>query len=318
MSAADAHGDHEVAAPPASMGARLVSLLTSLAGRIIVFVIVVVWTLPTVGVLVSSLRPADEVRTSGWWTVYQDPSFTLENYRQVLGVGGGGAEGMWGSFLNSVAIAVPATIVPLGLALFAAYAFAWMTFKGRDWLFVGVVALMVLPLQMVLIPVFGAYSDGISVFGVTVLPDLDITGRWLGVWLAHTAFGLPLAVFVLRSHIGSLPKDLIDAARTDRAGHLAIVWRLVVPLSIPTLAALATFQFLWVWNDYLVAVTFLGGFDPGVSPMTVHLAELVETRGEDQNLLTAGAFITMAVPLVVFFSLQRYVVRGLLAGSVKG
>ncbi|MGY6499591.1 MAG: carbohydrate ABC transporter permease [Acidimicrobiales bacterium] len=312
------HGGTPVEAPPATVGGKLVSIFTSWIGRVIVVIIVIVWTLPTVGLLVSSLRPANDVRTSGWWTIYQDPSFTLDNYRSVLGSGSGGTGGMWGYFLNSVAITIPATVIPIGLAAFAAYAFAWMTFKGRDWIFVGVVGLMVVPLQMALIPVLGAYSNGISVLGVQIVPDLNITGTWLGVWLAHTAFGLPLAVFLLRNYIGSLPKDLFEAARIDGAGHFTIFWRLVVPLSVPALAAFAIFQFLWVWNDYLVAVTFLGGLNPDVSPMTVRLADLVGSRGEDQHLLTAGAFVTMIVPLIVFFSLQRYFVRGLLAGSVKG
>ena len=305
------------ALPPTTVAGRIVAFLGSWVGRITVFFLVIVWTVPTLGLLISSLRPRNDVNTSGWWTIVSDPSFTLENYRQVL-QSSGATPGMWNYFLNSVAITIPATIIPIGLAAFAAYAFAWMDFKGRDWMFIGVVALMVVPLQMALIPVLGAYSNGISIFGVQVVPDMNITGTWLGVWLAHTAFGLPLAVFLLRNYIGSLPKDLFEAARIDGAGHFTTFWRLVLPLSVPALAAFAIFQFLWVWNDYLVAVTFLGGLNPDVSPMTVRLADLVGSRGEDQHLLTAGAFVTMIVPLIVFFSLQRYFVRGLLAGSVKG
>jgi alpha-glucoside transport system permease protein len=302
---------------PQSAGARLHGFLTSWAGRVTVFVLVVVWTIPTVGLLISSLRPEDDVRATGWWRVFTDPSLTLENYRAALG-GGGASEGDMGThFLNSLAITIPATVIPIAIAAFAAYAFAWMRFPGRDWLFVAVVGLMVVPLQMALIPLLSAYANGAELFGIKVIPDLDLNGKLASVWLAHTGFGLPLAVFLLRNYMGGLPKDIFEAAHIDGADHFTIFWRLVAPLSVPALAAFAIFQFLWVWNDYLVAVTFIGsGAD--TAPMTVRLADLVGSRGQDQHLLTAGAFITMVVPMAVFFSLQRYFVRGLLAGSVKG
>ena len=316
--------DVETEAPPAQVvpprrtaGERLHGWLTGWAGRVTVFVLVLLWTLPTLGLLISSLRPEDDVRQTGWWTVVTDPSFTLENYEAALGSSAASEGNMWAHFLNSIAITIPATVIPIAIAAFAAYAFAWMRFRGRDWLFVAVVGLMVVPLQMALIPVLSAYANGVDVFGVRVIPDLDLNGELASLWLAHTGFGLPLAVFLLRNYMGTLPKEIFEAAHIDGADHFTICRRLVIPLSVPALAAFAIFQFLWVWNDYLVAVTFIGG-GAETAPMTVRLADLVGSRGEDQHVLTAGAFITMIVPMVVFFSLQRYFVRGLLAGSVKG
>jgi alpha-glucoside transport system permease protein len=294
---------------------RVVAFLTSWAGRVTVFVVCVVWTVPTLGLLVSSLRPGDEVRTSGWWTALTNPDFTLENYESVLRSGSSGD--MWTAFINSLTITLPSVVIPIAIAAYAAYAFAWMRFPGRQWLFVVVVGLLVVPLHLTLIPLLQAFTSGVDLFGVRVIPDLDLTGRYVSVWLAHTAFGLPLAVYLLYNYIGSLPRDIFEAARIDGADHFTIFWRLVLPLSIPALAAYAIFQFLWVWNDFLVASVFIGT-SPEVAPMTVRLAALVGSRGQDQHLLTAGAFLTMILPLVVFFSLQRYFVRGLLAGSVKG
>jgi alpha-glucoside transport system permease protein len=294
---------------------RIIGFLTSWAGRATVFVVCVVWTIPTLGLLVSSLRTEDEVRTSGWWTAVTNPDFTLDNYRSVLESGPSGD--MWQAFVNSLTITVPSTVIPIAIAAFAAYAFAWMKFPGRQWLFVIVVGLLVVPLHLTLIPLLQAFTNGVEVFGVRIIPDLDLTGEYVSVWLAHTAFGLPLAVYLLYNYIGSLPRDIFEAARIDGADHFTIFWRLVLPLSVPALAAYAIFQFLWVWNDFLVATVFIGT-SPEVAPMTVRLAQLVGSRGQDNHLLTAGAFLTMVLPLVVFFSLQRYFVRGLLAGSVKG
>jgi len=300
---------------PTTTSGRIIRFLTSWAGRLTVFVVCVLWTVPTVGLLVSSFRPADEVRTSGWWTALTDPDFTLENYRSVLESGPSGD--MWTAFINSLTITIPSVVIPIAIAAYAAYAFAWMSFPGRQWLFIVVVGLLVVPLHLALIPLLQAFTNGVDVFGVRVIPDLDLTGRYVSVWLAHTAFGLPLAVYLLYNYIGSLPRDIFEAARIDGADHFTTFWRLVLPLSVPALAAYAIFQFLWVWNDFLVATVFIGT-SPEVAPMTVRLAQLVGSRGQDQHLLTAGAFLTMILPLVVFFSLQRYFVRGLLAGSVKG
>jgi alpha-glucoside transport system permease protein len=301
--------------PHRSVGDRLVGFLTSWAGRVTVFVVCLLWTIPTIGLLVSSLRPADDVRSSGWWTALSDPDFTLENYESVLKSGPSGD--MWQAFVNSLTITIPSVVIPIAIAAFAAYAFAWMRFPGRQLLFVTVVGLLVVPLHLALIPMLQAFTNGVELFGVRVIPDLDLTGKYVSVWLAHTAFGLPLAVYLLYNYIGSLPRDIFEAARIDGADHFTIFWRLVLPLSVPALAAYAIFQFLWVWNDFLVATVFIGT-SPDVAPMTVRLAALVGSRGQDQHLLTAGAFLTMILPLVVFFSLQRYFVRGLLAGSVKG
>ncbi|MBN2624134.1 MAG: carbohydrate ABC transporter permease [Acidimicrobiales bacterium] len=250
-----------------------------------------------------------------------DATFTLENYRQTFDASTSDSPDMWQHFINSAAITVPATVIPIAFAAFAAYAFAWMDFKGRDWLFVSVVAMLAVPIQLSLVPLLQLYVGGahVTAFGetITLFPDLDLAGTTTAVWLTHIGFGLPLAIFLLHNYISSLPADLFEAARIDGADHPTIFWRLVVPLSVPALAAFAIFQFLWVWNDYLVAATFLGTGSAD-APMTVRLATLSGGRGQDWHLLTAAAFVSIALPLAVFFGLQRYFVRGLLAGSVKG
>jgi alpha-glucoside transport system permease protein len=284
--------------------------------RITITVVVVLWLVPTVGVLVSSFRPEALVETSGWWTALGHPfragEWTLENYREALDAGG-----FQNAFLNSLAVTIPATVLPITIAAFAAYAFSWMEFRGRHVLFMLVVGLLVVPLQMALIPILRLYTQGATLWGVRIFPELELNGTFLGVWLAHTAFGLPLAVYLLRNFIGSLPSSIIESARIDGADHFTIFWRLVVPLSVPALAAFAIFQFLWVWNDLLVAYVFLGGTRDN-RVLTIALQTLVGSRGDNWHLLTAAAFISMTLPLLVFFSLQRYFVRGLTAGSVKG
>jgi alpha-glucoside transport system permease protein len=284
--------------------------------RITILVVVVLWTIPTLGVLVSSFRPESLVDNTGWWTLLAHPfraaDWTLENYRLALSTGGFG-----NAFLNSLAVAIPATVIPVAVAAFAAYAFSWMEFRGRYVMFVAVVGLMVVPLQMALIPILRLYTGGASIGGLTIFPDLDLGGTYLGVWLAHTAFGLPLATYLLRNYIGALPSSIIESAKIDGADHFTIFWRLIIPLSVPALAAFAIFQFLWVWNDLLVAYVFLGGSEEN-RVLTIALADLVGARGENWHLLTSAAFVSMALPLAVFFSLQRYFVRGLTAGSVKG
>ena len=278
--------------------------------------VVLLWTIPTLGVLISSLRPEELVNSSGWWTSLAHPfrgaEWTLENYRSALSNGGFG-----NAFLNSMAVAIPSTVIPVTVAAFAAYAFSWMDFRGRHVLFVLVVGLMVVPLQMALIPILRLYTGGATLGGVTLIPDFNLGGTYLGVWLAHTGFGLPLAVYLLRNYIGSLPSSIIESARIDGADHFTIFWRLIIPLSVPALAAFAIFQFLWVWNDLLIAYVFLGGSRQN-RVLTIALADLVGSRGENWHLLTSAAFLSMALPLAVFFSLQRYFVRGLTAGSVKG
>lgn len=284
--------------------------------RITIVAVVALWTIPTLGVLISSLRPEELVNSTGWWTSLAHPfrgaEWTLENYRTALSNGGFG-----NAFLNSMAVAVPSTVIPVTVAAFAAYAFSWMDFRGRHLMFVLVVGLMVVPLQMALIPILRLYTGGATLGGVTIIPDLNLSGTFLGVWLAHTGFGLPLAVYLLRNYIGSLPSSIIESARIDGADHFTIFWRLIIPLSVPALAAFAIFQFLWVWNDLLIAYVFLGGSREN-RVLTIALADLVGSRGENWHLLTSAAFLSMSLPLAVFFSLQRYFVRGLTAGSVKG
>jgi alpha-glucoside transport system permease protein len=254
--------------------------------------------------LISSLRPQIDIQTSGWWTVFKHPfeiaQWTLANYQRVLTT-----DAMGDAFLNSLLVTIPSVVIPITIAAFAAYAFAWMDFPGKSLLFVIVVGLMVVPLQMSLIPLLRLYTQ------------LDLNGTFLGIWLAHTGFGLPLAVFLLYGYISSLPEEIIESARVDGASPLTTFTRLVLPLSVPAIASFAIFQFLWVWNDLLVALVFLGT-KKEVSVVTSRLAALVGERGEAWHVLTAGAFITMLVPLIVFFALQRYFVRGLTAGSVKG
>jgi alpha-glucoside transport system permease protein len=270
---------------------------------LVVGLVALLWTIPSLGTLINSFREPSSIRASGWWTVFgnlfDSAAWTISNYTTVLEQGFGNA------FANTLAVTIPAVVIPLTVAAFAAYAFAWMEFPGRNLIFVTVVGLMVVPLQMALIPILRIYTN------------FDLNGTYPAVWLAHAGFGLPLAVYLLRNYMGSLPSSLIESAKIDGADHFRIFTRLVVPLSVPVLASFAIFQFLWVWNDFLVALVFLG-FDPANQVLTVALADLAG-RGEGAlNLLPAAAFVTMLLPLIVFFALQRFFVRGLTAGSVKG
>ncbi|MFO8149969.1 MAG: carbohydrate ABC transporter permease [Trueperaceae bacterium] len=360
-------------------------------------VLVVIWTVPTLGLFVSSLRDKDQLIVSGWWTAFTTtersaagridardavevdglhvvegsfledtrrsivsygvsqtalgafapgetidldgtaftlnedgsyrwvseepfaegarhrifhimaipPTFALTNYREVLA-----SESIDRAFINTFTVTIPATLIPILIAAFAAYAFAWMKFPGRQWLFALVVGLLVVPLQMSLIPLLRMYNDIGATFGVP-------SKTYLGIWLAHTGFGLPLAIYLLRNYIGGLPRDIIESAQLDGASHFDIFIRLILPLSVPALASFAIFQFLWVWNDLLVALVFLGKDDDQIV-LTSRLRELLGSRGDNWEILTSSAFISILVPLMVFFALQRYFVRGLLAGSVKG
>ncbi len=365
--------------------AKRQKMLGSLFVNGILLLLVLAWTIPTLGLLVASFRSREDIQRSGWWTIFPhrawetvevianpreelgvDPDgvmeirgavgtfeefragvaaddvqvtwvgnkrigrveiqervwtvgldFTLENYQEVLTgkefefTNAAGetvtipGENMTNAFLNSLAVAIPATVIPILIAAFAAYAFAWMKFPGRRFLFILVVALLVVPLQIALVPLLRDYRA------------LGINGTFLSLWLAHTGFGLALATYLLFNYIATLPRETLESAFIDGASHFTVFLRLVLPLSVPALASFAIFQFLWVWNDYLVALIFLGGA-PETEVITMRLAEIVGSRGNDWHLLTAGAFVTMILPLAVFFSLQRYFVRGLLAGSVKG
>jgi alpha-glucoside transport system permease protein len=296
----------DVAAPRASHGVlsareRAVRLLSSSSLTVVVVLIAVLWSIPTMGLFITSFRPAAAIQSSGWWTGLVPPwHFTIQNYQQVLQ-----AQGMEKAFLNSLIISIPGTLIPVFVAAYAAYAFAWMRFPGRDWIFLAIVAMLVVPIQMALIP------------DLSIFASLGITGNYVAIWLAHTAFGLPFAIYLLRSFFGGLPSDLFESARIDGASNLRIFFRILLPLSVPALASLVIFQFMWVWNDLLVALIFLGG-SPDKAPMTVKVAGLVNSFGSNYEVLTSAAFISMALPLVVFFTMQRYFVRGILAGSIKG
>jgi alpha-glucoside transport system permease protein len=299
--------------------ARVKKRLTSRGATIAALVIAVLWTIPTFGIFVSSFRPAELVKETGWWTIFQNPGFTFDNYRDVLFSTSSSSPQLGAYFVNSLAIAIPATLFPLVFAAMAAYAFAWTKFRGRNALFIVIFALQIIPLQMALVPLLQFFSTFLrpgQEWLHDVIPIIPAQ-NYLPLWIAHTIFALPLAIFLLHNFMSDIPGEVIEAARVDGATHSQTFFRIVLPLSMPILASFAIFQFLWVWNDLLVALIFSGGTQD-VAPLTQRLAELVGTRGQDWQRLTAGAFVSLIVPLIVFFSLQRYFVRGLLAGSTKG
>jgi alpha-glucoside transport system permease protein len=275
-------------------------LTTRIPLHVVIIIICLLWMTPAFGLLVSSFRPATAISSTGWWTAFKTPfQFTVDNYSTVLS-----QNGMLRSFFNSLIISIPGTILPILVAGFAAFAFAWMKFRGRDVIFMCVVALLVVPVQMTLIPV------------LKLLADTHLVGTFPGIWLAHTAYGLPFAIFLLRNFFAQLPKELLESAYLDGASNIRVFFRLILPLSVPALASLAIFQFLWVWNDLLVALVYLQ--DPSKSPMTVTINNLVSSFGTSWQLLTAAAFISMMLPLIIFLALQRYFVEGITAGAIKG
>lgn len=284
----------------------------------ILIILVVVWSIPTVGLLITSFRDEDAINDSGWWTAFGDlDDFTLENYKQVLmgrtytyETAEGETvtlegENLKRSFLNSISVTIPGVTIPILIAAFGAYGFAWLRFPGRKIFFTIIVGLLAVPLQISLIPVLRDYKS------------VGLNGTFLGIWLAHTGFGLPLATYLMFNYISTIPRSIIESALIDGATHFKIFIRLILPLSVPALASFGIFQFMWVWNDLLVALVFLSGGGTERMVITQKLLSLVGNRGQDWHLLTSGAFVSMVLPLIIFFSLQRFFVRGLMAGSVK-
>ena len=280
---------------------RIVVALNRTVIHVSLALIGLIWLVPTLGLLVTSFRPRSDIQSTGWWDIF-NLHLTAENYRQVLE-----AQGMLQAFANTVFIAVPSTLLPLGICALAAYAFSWMRFPFRDTLFLIVVGLLMVPVQVAFIPVLTGFRE--------LVPGLELTKGYGAVWLAHTAFALPFGIFLLRNFFITLPPDMIEAARIDGASDAWIFRKIVVPVSVPAIAAYGIFQFLWVWNDLLMALVFVQ--DASKFPMTRAIQNLLSQYGTEWHLLAAGAFLLMIVPLIVFFSLQRYFVQGLLAGSIK-
>ena len=283
----------------------------------VVILITILWTIPSLGLLITSVRPAEEANSTGWWTIITNPGVTLSNYQEVLTGGEVIPGGLSPYLINSFVITLPAALFPLAIATMAAYALAWVKFRGATVVFILIFALQVVPLQMALLPLLTMFNKGWSIGPIPIVPAMHLGGTFWPLWIAHTMFALPLAVFLLHNFMAQLPRDLMEAATMDGAGHFLIFRKIVLPLCVPAIASFAIFQFLWVWNDLLVALTFAGG-TADVAPITAYLSNIKGTYGSSLHLITAGAFVAIVVPLIVFFSLQRFFVRGLLAGSVKG
>lgn len=301
--------------PDSTMAGRVRKRLSTRTATVVALAIAIVWTIPTIGLLLSSFRPRQAINSTGWWTFFGDPDLTLANYSDVLG-----SDELGQYFLNSLVITIPSVLFSVGLAAFAAYALSWLKFPGRDWIFIGVFALQIVPIQMALVPLLRFFSTGVTIGPINIALPWDSAGPASGfttIWFAHTAFGLSLATYLIHNFMSELPKDLMEAAKVDGASHAKIFRKIALPLVVPAIASLAIFQFLWIWNDLLVALTFSTG-RADTAPITQRLSEMAGTRGGEWQRLTAGAFVSMVIPLIVFISLQRYFVRGLLAGSVKG
>jgi len=292
-----------VGAPLEQAGLRVGWLARHRIGlHTVLIILMIIWAVPTVGLFVNSFRPATEAFGTPWWQALFPPyHFSLENYEHVLSQSNIGT-----NFLNSLFITIPSTVIPIFVAAFAAYAFSWMEFPGRNILFVVVVGLLVVPLQATLIPVLSLFASW------------GIAGTFPAIWLAHTAYGLPFAVYLLRNFMGSLPREVFESAAIDGASPVTSFFRLAIPMSVPAIAALAIFQFLFVWNDLLVALIYISLANPDNLPLTASIANLVNSTGGGSEFLGAAAFISMVLPLLVFFGLQRYFVRGIVGGSVKG
>jgi alpha-glucoside transport system permease protein len=297
------------------LGTSVAQSFHSRWGRVLVWMLALLWTVPGFGVFVSSFRPEREVKSNGWWNFFKNPAqATLSNYSKVLSTEPGN-DGLTHFILNSFRITIPAVIISVGVAAIAAYGFSWIPFKGRDWLYSFILALLIVPLQMCLIPILRFFTGGMHLGSVTIFPYLHLDNSVVSVWIAHSIFGLPFCIFLLKNFIGSLPREIIEAARVDGATHLTTFTKLVLPLSVPSIASVAIFQFVYIWNDYLVGLVY-GGSDN--APIIVKMIAVTGERGQSWHLLTAAAFVSMVVPVIVFLALQRFFVRGLLAGSVKG
>ena len=286
--------------------------------KLILITIALTWIFPVFGFVLSSFRPGESIKRESWWdAIYTGKlwtELTLANYSEIFF-----ADNLDRSFYNSFAVTIPSTIIPITIAAFAAYAFAFMEFRGKEVLFLFVVGSMIIPLQMSLIPLVQLFKSGIEVFGIPIIPELDLNGTFVATWFAHTGFGLPLATFLLRDFMMGLPKSVIESAKIDGASNMTTFFKLVLPLSVAGIAAFGTFQFLWVYNDFLVANVFLGVYKQENLDVTSHVSQLaVGAYGEAWHLRTSGAIISMVVPLIVFFSLQRFFIRGLIGGAVKG
>jgi alpha-glucoside transport system permease protein len=306
-----------VGTPTPPMAARVRRALTSRVASVLALLIAVLWTVPTFGLFISSVRDRENILDNGWWNWFLHPEFTLDNYKGVLS--STGDVNISSFFVNSLVITIPSVLLPLAFGALAAYALTWMRWRGRDWVFILIFALQIVPIQMALIPLLRLFTKGLEIGGFTLLPALQLVGaqKFAMLWIAHTAFGLPLCIFLLHNFMAELPRELMEAARVDGADHARMFRSVVLPLIVPALASFGIFQFLWVWNDLLVGLVFVSS-NPETAPLTVRLQELAGSRGQDWQLLTAGGFVAIAVPIVVFLSLQRYFVRGLLAGGLKG
>ena len=291
-------------------------IFSSKIATTIVWLITIIWTVPTVGLLVTSFKTDEKILNEAWWDSLLNPDFTFANYKGVFL--GDGTEslsaGVLPYFINSIAITLPATIFPIVIATMAAYALAWIRFRGSNFLFFSIFALQIVPLQMSLIPLLLLFTGGAHIGSIPIFPALGIAGEFAGIWLPHTMFALPLAIYLLHNFISNLPRDLMEAAHVDGANHFTIFRRIVLPLSIPGIASIAIFQFLWVWNDYLIAFVFVGNERP---VLTYTLLTMLGQYGEGWQAVAAGSFVSLSVPLLVFFSLQRFFIRGLTAGAVK-
>ena len=287
----------EMAREPETTAQRILRYVARAPVHIILIAVGIFWLVPTLGLFFTSLLSPEQFTEQGWWNVISEPSLaTLDNYDRVFN-----NEAITGALWTTVLVSVGGTVLPIFVAAMAGYAFAWLEFPGRDWLFIGVIAMLVVPIQMALIPIFSLYSD------------LGLFDTVLGLVLFHTAFGLPFAIFLLRNFFIGIPKDLMEAARIDGASEIRIFLRLILPLGLPAIASLAIFQFLWTWNDLLVGLTF--GRD--TQPITVAIFTQLRQFGSNIELIAPAAFVSLALPLAVFFAFQRFFVQGLLAGSVK-